>query len=105
MLVPLKRNRAILAAALFVGAVTGAAQSDHARLARPMTIYGAFKDRVVMVTATGRAAGAIESLQWGDTEFLDAHDHGRDLQSAVSFDGLTECDNPTEAGASRDGAY
>jgi hypothetical protein len=37
-------------------------------------------------------------------EFLDASDHGRHLQSAVSFDGLTECDNPTEAGSSRDGS-
>jgi len=56
-----------------------------------------------MVTATRRSAGAIESLQWGGVEFLDSNDHGRDLQSAVSFDGLTECDNPTEAGSSWDG--
>ena len=94
-----------MAAALFLGAVTAVAQpNDQPGLARPMTIFGQFKGQTVMVTATRRSAGAIESLQWGGTEFIDANDHGRDLQSAVSFDGLTECDNPTEAGASRDGA-
>ena len=56
-----------------------------------------------MLTATKRSAGAIESLQWGGMEFLDASDNGRHLQSAISFDRLTECDNPTEAGSSRDG--
>ncbi|MGH9808323.1 MAG: hypothetical protein ACRD9W_13880, partial [Terriglobia bacterium] len=93
-----------MAGALFLGAVTAVAQSNDQPGAAPsMTIFGQFKGRTVMVTATHRSAGAIESLQWGGTEFIDANDHGRDLQSAVSFDGLTECDNPTEAGASRDG--
>jgi hypothetical protein len=104
VLVPVSRNGALMAAALFLGAVTAVAQSnDQPGLAPSMTIFGQFKGRAVMVTATHRSAGAIESLQWGGIEFIDANDHGRDLQSAVSFDGLTECDNPTEAGASRDG--
>jgi hypothetical protein len=66
-------------------------------------IRGEFKGLPVIVTATERSAGAIESLMWGGVEFLDANDHGRDLQSAISYDGLKECDNPTEAGSSRDG--
>jgi len=93
----------VLAAAIVVVGVLGVAGPNQAHLAQPMTIYGHFKGRTVMVTATDRSAGAIESLQWGGTEFLDASDHGRNLQSAVSFDGLGECDNPTEAGSSRDG--
>jgi hypothetical protein len=48
-------------------------------------------------------AGAISSLTWNGKEFIDAHDHGRELQSAASFDGLGECYNPTEAGSSADG--
>ncbi len=96
-------KRALLAAALCLGAVVSVSRSNEVLIVQPLSISGTFKGRSVMVTATGRSAGAIESLQWGGVEFLDANDHGRDLQSAVSFDGLGECDNPTEAGASRDG--
>ena len=44
-------------------------------------------------------AGAICSLTWRNKEFIDDYDHGRQLQSASSFDGLGESFNPTEAGA------
>ncbi len=94
-----------MAAALFMGAVTAVAQSNpQPQLVQPLTIHGQYKGQTVLLTATRRSAGAIESLQWGGMEFLDASDHGRHLQSAISFDGLGECDNPTEAGASRDGS-
>lgn len=45
-------------------------------------------------------AGAICSLIWRGVQFIDDYDHGRQLQSAVSFNGLGEALNPTEAGAS-----
>ena len=45
-------------------------------------------------------AGAICSLTWNGKEFINDYDHGRQLQSAASFDGLGEMFNPTEAGAS-----
>jgi hypothetical protein len=44
-------------------------------------------------------AGAICSLTWRNKEFIDDYDHGRQLQSAVAFDGMGESFNPTEAGA------
>lgn len=103
MRVRLARKRTLLAAGLCVGAVVGVSQSNEAHITMPYAIFGEFQGQPVTVTATSRSAGAIESLQWGGVEFIDANDHGRDLQSAVSFDGLTECDNPTEAGSSRDG--
>ena len=43
-------------------------------------------------------AGAVSSLQFRGVEYIDIHDHGRQMQSAVSFDGVGECFNPTEAG-------
>jgi hypothetical protein len=64
----------------------------------------------ITITTTKRLAGAIHSLTWGGKEFIDSLDHGRQLQSACSFDaGLpgpfwAECYNPTEAGSRRDGA-
>ena len=47
-------------------------------------------------------AGAVSSLTFRGVEYLDASDHGRLLQGAVSFEGAGECLNPTQAGASRD---
>lgn len=47
-------------------------------------------------------AGAICSLTWRNKEFIDDYDHGRQLQSASSFDGDGEYFNPTEAGASHE---
>jgi hypothetical protein len=64
----------------------------------------------IVITTTDRLAGAIHSLRWGGKEFIDSHDHGRQLQSAASFDCAregefwAECFNPTEAGSRADGA-
>ena len=61
----------------------------------------------IVITTTTRCAGAIHSLTWGGREFIDSHDHGRQLQSASNLDLgspiLNETFNPTEAGSSRDG--
>lgn len=45
-------------------------------------------------------ANAICSLVQNGQQYIDDHDHGRQLQSAVSYDNLGEGFNPTEAGAS-----
>jgi hypothetical protein len=54
-----------------------------------------------VITTTSRLAGAIHSLQWNGKEFIDSADHGRQLQSACSFDNArhanAETFNPTEA--------
>lgn len=49
-----------------------------------------------------RFAGAVASLTWNGREFINIADHGRQLQSAIQIDGYGECNNPTEAGGSRD---
>jgi hypothetical protein len=59
-----------------------------------------------IITTTRRLAGAIGSFQWNGHEFINATDHGRELQSACSFDNSptanAESFNPTEAGSCRD---
>lgn len=61
----------------------------------------------IVITTTSRVAGAIHSLRWNGKEFIDSHDHGRQLQSASNFDFggrlFAETFNPTEAGSRRDG--
>ena len=60
----------------------------------------------IVLTTTARLAGAIHSLTWNGMEFVDSVDHGRQLQSAASFDNSptanAETFNPTEAGSRRD---
>lgn len=61
------------------------------------------------IKTTGRVAGAIDSLTWKGKEFVDSFDHGRQIQSACSFDAMdagpfwAERFNPTEAGSRLDG--
>ena len=61
----------------------------------------------IVITTTARVAGAIHSLTWNGKEFIDSHDHGRQMQSAVNLDCgkdfIPEVFNPTEAGSSLDG--
>jgi hypothetical protein len=77
---------------------------------------GAAEARVVSITANvqgspltvsvnpERYAGAIDSITYRGVEYVDTHDHGRELQSAIQVDNLGECFNPNEAGARSDGA-
>lgn len=72
-------------------------------------IRGRASGSEIRITTTDRLAGAIDSLRWNGREFIDSYDHGRQLQSAASFDKgdatpfWAECFNPTEAGARADG--
>ena len=63
-------------------------------------------DSDLILTTTSRLAGAIDSLKWDGKEFINSTDHGRQLQSACSFDNTktanAETFNPTEAGSRRD---
>lgn len=64
-------------------------------------------DSEIVIRTTSRLAGAIDSLTWRGREFIDSHDHGRQLQSASNWDVggdlHAETFNPTEAGCERDG--
>jgi PKD repeat protein len=57
----------------------------------------------IVIGTSDALAGAIGLLTWWNKSFIDYHDHGRELQSATSFDGNGECYNPTEAGSSENG--
>lgn len=69
-------------------------------------IRGKTPDSEIVMTTTSRCAGAMHSLTWRGKEFINSHDHGRQLQSASNFDAgspiTAETFNPTEAGSRRD---
>lgn len=54
----------------------------------------------ITIRTCAHDAGAICSLTWNGKEFVNDYDHGRQCQSASSFDYQGEYFNPTEAGAS-----
>ena len=66
-------------------------------------LWGTIGGKPLVIRTTSRLAGAIDSIKWAGVEFIDSHDHGRQLQSAVNadIDGVyhVECYNPTEAGS------
>lgn len=72
------------------------------------TIRGMAGGSEIVIRTTRRVAGAIDSLRWNGREFIDSHDHGRQLQTAVNLDIagtlFDETFNPTEAGSEHDGA-
>lgn len=70
--------------------------------ARRVEIRRPFGGSEIVVGTSSRVAGAIDSLTWNGREFVNSFDHGRELQSASSFDGYGECYNPTEAGSADD---
>jgi len=70
----------------------------------PGGAYGryTFGNGLIWMSASTRVAGAIDSLYYAGLEFINAWDHGRELQYAITT-GNGECYNPTEAGSNRDG--
>lgn len=69
-------------------------------------LTGVIGGKPLVIRTTTRLAGAIDSVKWDGVEFIDSHDHGRQLQSAINadVDGVfhAECYNPTEAGSVAD---
>ncbi|MDI3299784.1 hypothetical protein QZM62_16370 [Burkholderia multivorans] len=59
-------------------------------------------DSTVRLETSARFGGSVSSIIFRGVEYVDTWDHGRELQSAASFDRLGECFNPTEAGSSAD---
>ena len=79
-----------------------------AEFTKPISISKEVFNSPLKLTITPRLAGAVHSIQWQGQEFIDSHDHGRQLQSASNFDAGTkfsgETFNPTEAGSRNDAA-
>ena len=73
----------------------------------PISLSKNLQGSPLQLTITPRLAGAVHSIQWKGQEFIDSHDHGRQMQSASNFDRGTdfsgETFNPTEAGSRSDG--
>lgn len=92
-----KMKKLILIAALFITSI-------HAHVnAQDVTLTTSNGSNTLALKTCTHDAGAFCSLIYNGKQFLNDYDHGRQLQSASSFDGLGEMFNPTEAGSYLDG--
>ncbi|MDG1896516.1 MAG: hypothetical protein P8J37_16555 [Fuerstiella sp.] len=98
------RNLYIVAAVSLCGVSPG----QTSGVSGDAVIRAPYANSEIVITTTSRLAGAIDSLTWAGQEFIDSHDHGRQLQSASNLDAgarmISETFNPTEAGSRFDGA-
>lgn len=67
-----------------------------------MELYSITNGAITVVANGTQFAGAVQSLMWGGKEFVNRHDHGRLIQTAIQIDEYGECHNPTEAGCVKD---
>jgi hypothetical protein len=77
--------------------------SGDARGTAPLRLSGKINGALVELQFQPWFAGAVSGLQFRGKRYVNTADHGRLIQSAVSFDGWGECLNPTEAGSVSDG--
>jgi hypothetical protein len=79
--------------------LAGLQSTDASPTAGDMSIEQRALDSTIRLETSARFAGSVASIVFRGKQFVDVHDHGRELQSASSFDGFGECFNPTEAGS------
>lgn len=95
----LKHNLGVILALSLTSSVSFGAFKKNQRYQINGNIFG----QNITIGTSSQFAGAIDSVIWAGKEFINRDDHGRQLQSASSYDGFGECLNPTEAGSGPDG--
>jgi hypothetical protein len=96
-----RHSSGVLASILLI--LAGLQSSDASAAAGDLRIERRAMDSTIKLETSARFAGSVVSIVFRGRQFVDARDHGRELQSASSFDGFGECFNPTEAGSRTDG--
>jgi hypothetical protein len=85
---------------LFCGAaITRAQVNGNATINAPAPVFG----QPLSVSTSSQFAGAVSSIKWGNKEFINNWDHGRQLQLDSQFFNRYICYNPYEAGSFDDG--
>lgn len=73
--------------------------NGDATIAASAPVFG----QTLTVSTSSQYAGAVSSIRWGNKEFINNFDHGRQLQLNSQFFNRFECYNPYEAGSFDDG--
>jgi alpha-tubulin suppressor-like RCC1 family protein len=75
-------------------AVSHAQINGNATISAPAPVFG----QQLAVSTSSQFAGAVSSIKWGNKEFINDWDHGRQLQLNSQFFNRFICYNPYEAG-------
>jgi alpha-tubulin suppressor-like RCC1 family protein len=87
-------------AGVFLCSLSSQAQvNGNATISAPGPVFG----QSLTLSTTTQFAGAVSSIKWGNKEFINVWDRGRQLQLNVQFFNRFECYNPYEAGSLYDG--
>src|SRR5438552_18038641 len=91
---------AAVAALLLCGAtITRAQVNGNATIRSAVPVFG----QPLTVSTSSQFAGAVSSIKWGNKEYINNWDHGRQLQLNSQFFNRFICYNPYEAGGFNDG--
>ena len=94
----LRKYPAVILCTLSIGAIGVAKATD-------VNISGTVNGSPLTISASAdRFAGAVDSLVFRGTQYVNTTDHGREFQTALQYDNYGECLNPTEAGSEADGS-
>lgn len=74
----------------------------HAQVNGNVTISAPVLGQQLTVSTSNQFAGAVSSLRWGNKEFINNWDHGRQLGANAYFFDRFECYNPYETGSKED---
>ena len=84
-----------IAMVLGLSAASSAPVNGTATITAPAPVFGL----PLTVSTSSQFAGSISSIKWGNREFINNWDHGRQLQVNAQFFNRYECYNPYEAGS------
>lgn len=96
------RSFAIGAFFAICGAINSLYAQESIPANQPIIIEREINGDKLRMVSTPYHAGAFSSMVFRGQEYINADDHGRLFQGAIAFNGRFECNNPTQAGASRD---
>src|SRR4051812_10852931 len=74
----------------------------HAQVNGNVSISAPVLGQQLTISTSNQFAGAVSSIRWGNKEFINNWDHGRQLGANAYFFDRFECYNPYETGTKED---
>jgi len=88
---------------ILTGGLLWGVATAHAQVNGDVTISAPAFGQPLTVSTSNQFAGAVSSIRWGNKEFINNWDHGRQLGFNAGFFNRGECYNPYETGSKEDG--
>jgi alpha-tubulin suppressor-like RCC1 family protein len=95
---PTRTITATISLFLCLAVIARAQINGNATISSAAPVFG----QTLALSTSTQFAGAVSSIKWGNKEFINNWDHGRQLQLNAQFFNRFECYNPYEAGSLAD---